>query len=241
LQELNEAIMEKLTEFLHKPFQKKDGSRASWFVEEKPYLSALPPCPYELAAWRVATVQYNYHIALNGQNYSVPFEYIRRQVDVRVTKNMVEVLYEGQRICSHRRLEGPQGQYSTLEAHMPPDHRRYASWDGDRFRSWAAKIGSSTSAVIEVILARPKIEQQAYKSALALLRLADKYSVERLEAACTKALSYTAQPSHKSIQAILRTGQDRLQTEASVSSSTSEFGITRGADYYRRREVKNVD
>lgn len=241
LRELNEAIREKLTEFLHKPFQKKDGCRASLFAEEKPYLSALPPHPYELAIWKVATVQYNYHIAVNGQNYSVPFEYIRRHVDVRLTKNMVEVLFEGHRICSHRRLEGPQGQYSTLQAHMPPDHRRYASWDGERFRSWAAKIGAGASAVLEAILSRPKVEQQAYKSAMAFLRLADKYSVERLEAACAKALSFTAQPSHKSIQAILRTGQDRLQTEAATPSPASEFGITRGADYYRRKEAKNVD
>jgi transposase len=241
LLELNKAIIEKLAEFLRKPFQKKDGSRASLFEEEKPYLAALPSHPYELAVWKLATVQYNYHIAVNGQNYSVPFEYIRRQVDVRITKNMIEVLYEGHRICSHRRLEGPPGQYSTLEAHMPPDHRRYASWDGERFRSWAAKIGAGASAVIEAILARPKVEQQAYKSAMALLRLADKYSVERLEAACAKALSFTAQPSHKSIQAILRAGQDRLQAEEPAPSSASEFGITRGAGYYRRKEVKNVD
>jgi transposase len=125
LRELNEAIREKLTEFLQKPFQKKDGSRASWFAEEKPYLSPLPPRPYELTAWRVATVQYNYHIGVNGQNYSVPFEYIRRQVDVRVTKNMIEVLYEGHRICSHPRLEGPQGQYSTIEAHKQKTGEAY--------------------------------------------------------------------------------------------------------------------
>lgn len=241
LGELNEAIREKLTEFLHKPFQKKDGSRSSLFAEEKPYLSALPSHPYELATWKVATVQYNYHIAVSGQNYSTPFEYIRRQVDVRITKNMVEVLFEGHRICSHRRLEGSPGQYSTLQAHMPPDHRRYASWDGERFRAWAAKIGASTSEVLETILSRPKVEQQAYKSAMAFLRLADKYSVERLEAACSKALSYMPQPCHKNIQAILRAGQDRLQPESSVSSSASEFGITRGADYYRRKEGKNVD
>ena len=236
---LNEAIKEKLAEFLNKPFQKKDGSRASLFAQEQSYLFALPPHPYELAVWKVATVQYNYHIAVNGQNYSVPFDYIRRQVDVRITKNMVEVIFEGQRICSHPRLEGLQGQYSTLQAHMPPDHRRYVSWDGERFRSWAAKIGPSTSAVMEAILSRPKVEQQAYKSAMAFLRLADKYPVERLEVACAKALSYTSQPSQKNVQTILRAGQDRL-VESSVSSFASEFGITRGASYYRRKEVKDV-
>jgi len=242
LRELNEAVREKLIEFLHKPFQKKDGSRYSLFEEEKPYLSTLPSRPYELAFWKVATVQYNYHIEVGrGHHYSVPFEYIRRQVDVRITKNMIEVLYEGHRICSHQRLEGPEGQYSTQKAHMPPDHRRYDTWDGDRFRTWAVKIGPSTSAVVAGILSRPKVEQQAYKGAMALLRLSEKYSAERLEAACAKALSHTSQPSHKSIQAILRTGQDRLPVAEPAAPTSSEFGITRGANYYRRKEVKNAD
>jgi hypothetical protein len=69
------------------------------------------------------------------------------------------------------------------------------------------------------------------------LKLADKYSVERLEAACTKALSYTVQPSLKSIQAILKSGQDKLLKETPAHSS-SEFGLTRGADYYSRRDGK---
>lgn len=211
------------------------------FAEEKPYLQALPGRPYDLATWKVATVQYNYHVTIDGQNYSVPFEYIKRQVDVRITKGVVEVLFEGHRICSHPRLEGAKGQYSTLEAHMPPDHRKYAAWDGERFRTWASKIGPNTLAVINVILSRPKVEQQAYKTAMALLRQADKYSIERLEAACARALSYTAQPSFKSIQAILKSGQDQLEVETAATPAASEYGITRGAAYYRRKEGHNAD
>jgi len=62
LHELNEAIRQKLKEFNNKPFQKKEGSRASLFEEERPFLLPLPPKPFELATWRVATVQFNYHI-----------------------------------------------------------------------------------------------------------------------------------------------------------------------------------
>jgi hypothetical protein len=67
-------------------------------------------------------------------------------------------------------------------------------------------------------------------------KLADKYSVERLEAACKKALSYTAAPSYKSIKNILSAGQDKLlQPEQKEPVTTSsKYGITRGADYYRR-------
>lgn len=106
LRELNLAIREKLTAFLEKPFQKKDGSRISLFAKEKPFLLPLPAKQFELAAWKIATVQYNYHISVENQNYSVPFEYIKQKVDVRVTRNVIEVFFEGNRICSHTRLYG---------------------------------------------------------------------------------------------------------------------------------------
>ena len=125
LAELNEAVSERLYEFNHKPFQKKEGSRAAAFEEEKPFLLPLPAVPFELAMWKVATVQYSYHISVDKQNYSVPYEYIKQKVDVRLTSHTVEVFFEGNRIASHPRLYGRPNQYSTLEMHMPPDHQKY--------------------------------------------------------------------------------------------------------------------
>lgn len=125
LAELNEAVSERLYEFNHKPFQKKEGSRAAAFEEEKPFLLPLPAVPFELAMWKVATVQYSYHISVDKHNYSVPYEYIKQKVDVRLTSHTVEVFFEGNRIASHPRLYGRPNQYSTLETHMPPDHQKY--------------------------------------------------------------------------------------------------------------------
>lgn len=61
----------------------------------------LPKRDFEISAWKSAKVNFSYHIEVDGRYYSVPFEYIKRQVDVRVTRNTVEVFYEGTRICSH--------------------------------------------------------------------------------------------------------------------------------------------
>ena len=66
---------------------------------------------------------------------------------------------------------------------------------------------------------------------MALLKLGDKYSAARLEAACKRALSYTLSPSFKSIQTILATGQDKLPDEETADTS-SQFGFTRGPGYY---------
>jgi hypothetical protein len=237
LQELNSAIKEKLEAFNQRPFQKKEGSRYSIFSEEeKPFLMPLPATPYELATWKTATVQFNYHISVDKMHYSVPYEYIKHKVDVRVTRNIVEVFYQNHRICSHPRLYGRHGQYSTVEAHMPEDHQNYVQWNAERFISWAQKVGPNTEITIKSILSSHKVEQQGYRSCMALLKLADKYSVIRLEAACKKALFYTPNPSLKSVKTILSTGQDKVIDQPAVTNNDSaQYGFTRGAEYYGRK------
>ena len=170
-------------------------------------------------------------------NYSVPYEYIKQKVDVRLTKSTVEVFFNGNRICSHPRLHGRPNQYSTTEEHMPPNHQKYVQWNGDRFRRWASKIGESTHTVIDALLSGYKVEQQGYKACMGILKLADKYSPERLGNACRKALSYTPRPSLKNIQTILASGQDKISDEKREAEKKpeSQYGFTRGADYYEGR------
>lgn len=237
LSELNESIRKKLDDFNKRPFQKKEGNRHSIFLgEEKPFLAPLPAASYELAEWKIATVQFNYHISVDKMHYSVPYEYIKHKVDVRITNNVIEVFYHANRICSHKRLKGRQGQYSTVEAHMPEDHKNYIQWDSNRFIRWAEKIGPDVAVVVKSILKSHKIEQQGYRSCMGVIKLADKYSVDRLESACKKALAYTPSPSYKILKNILVTGQDKLNEKKNPTSTseTSAHGFVRGADYYRR-------
>jgi transposase len=235
LAELNREIRSKLDVYNRRPFQKKEGSRYSFFKEEKPFLAPLPAASYERATWKQATVQFNYHISLDKMQYSVPYEYIKQKVDVRITRNIIEVFYHNTRICSHKRLYGRPGQYSAIEAHMPEDHQKYLKWDKKRFIGWAEKIGPNTVITIKSILASYRVEQQGYKSCMGILKLADRYSLNRLETACNKALSYTPHPSYKIIKNILTTGQDKLKDEQQErSSALNEHGFTRGAGYYGR-------
>lgn len=236
LAELNQAIRKKLKEFSHRPFQKKEGSRYEIFRDEElPHLLKLPTTPYELAEWKSASVLFNYHISVDGMQYSVPYEYIKRKVDVRITDSVVEVFYNHNRIASHRRLYGRKGQYSTVTEHMPEDHQKYLEWNGDRFRNWASQIGENTRKVVDSLLTSQRVEQQSYRACMGLLKLSDRYSRTRLEAACKLALSYTDSPSQKSVRNILAAGQDKTAQEASASNETrNKHAITRGADYYRR-------
>lgn len=239
LHELNQAIQSRLKDFSRKPFQKKEGSRYEIFRDEElPLLAPLPASPYELVEWKQSTVQFNYHISVDGMLYSVPHEYIKRKVDVRVTGTTIEIFYNSTRIASHRRLYGRKGQYSTVTEHMPASHQEYLEWNGERFRKWAHHIGDSTEQVVNGMLASKRVEQQSYRSCMGLLRLADKYSVDRLEAACKKALTFTASPSYKSIKNILDTGNDKTPTLDAIGSKSistpNKYALTRGSDYYRR-------
>jgi len=237
LWELNEAMQQKLSEFNRKPFQKKPGNREIAFAEERPFLSPLPPKPFELSSWKIATVQLNYHIAVDKMNYSVPYEYIKYKVDVRLTKNMIEIFYNGNRITSHKRLYGYPGQYSTIVEHMPENHREYTQWNAERFIKWAYDVGPHTEQTVKAIIASRKVEQQSYKTCIALLKLADTYSAIRLEGACEKALLYHSCPSFKSIKTILKTGSDKRTKEKAcpketVEKNTQQYAFTRGNAYY---------
>lgn len=233
LAELNAVIKEKLVKFNSNLFQKKEGSRLSVFLgEEKPLLAPLPATRFELADWRQATVQFNYHIAVDMMYYSVPYQYIRKQVDVRVSDSTVEVFLQQTRIASHARLFGRPGQYSTRHEHMPDEHQKYLDWNGDRFRRWAAKLGENTNTVVCGILASGRVEQQTYRSCMGLLKLAEKHSPELLEETCKRALAYSHSPSYKSIKNLLVTMIDGQSSEPQETQAVNQYGITRGAKYY---------
>lgn len=115
---------------------------------------------------------------------------------------------------------------------MPQEHQKYLEWNGDRFRKWADSIGINTSKVVDAILTSGRIEQQSYRSCMGLLKLAEKYSSEKLEQVCAKALSYSGKPSYKSIKNLLVATKDAPDTESESSQVEKPHGITRGARYY---------
>jgi hypothetical protein len=179
LTDLNEKIWEKLEEYNTNPFQKLEGSRQSKYLEEKCFLLPLPRHPFELSEWRVATVQKDYHVKCGNQYYSVPHMYIGKKVNIRATRDVVEVYFDNMRVCSHQRMDAYRDKYITDKAHMPEGHRKHGEWSGDRFRSWAIKIGPNCHACIEYFLSSAKVEEQSFKTCNALLHLSSKYTAER--------------------------------------------------------------
>ena len=76
-----------------------------------------------------------------------------------------------------------------------------------------------------------------YRSCMGLLKLEEKYSPEKLEQACAKALSYSGKPSYKSIKNLLVTAKDEPDTRSESSQAVKPHGITRGARYYGGKQA----
>lgn len=234
LSDLNDAIVKKIDEINERPFQKKAGSRTSIFLgQEKDLLIPLPPRPYEIIVRKRATVNFNYHVDFDGVYYSVPFQYVKREVEIAASTKTVSVSCDGQRIAMHERSLGQRGSYVTVPEHMPQAHRDFVEWDGDRFRRWAGKIGPSTYKVIDAILTAKKIEQQTYRSCHGVLSLAKRHGDALLEEACTKALSYSPRPSYKTVKSITS------KLVASIEPDPDEHAYLRGADYYGHIDDEN--
>ena len=127
------------------------------------------------------------------------------------------------------------GQYSTNVDHMPENHQLYSEWDSGRFKRWAENIGPYTKEVVDKIFAAYRVEEQAYKGCLSLLKLADKYSSNRLENACAVALTHIPSPRYKNIRLILEAGQDLPKKDSpkeGAEDTVNKYTHLRGPEYY---------
>lgn len=231
LPDLNRAVARQLKAFNERPFEKREGSRSSVFQkEEASFLQPLPSVPFEYAEWKTVTVSFDYHVCIDHQYYSVPFQLVHKRVEARITSTLVEIYYRKKRVAIHHRLFGRRHQYATLPEHMPPNHQLYSLWNGNRFRRWADKIGPSTKTVIEARLHAYAVEEQAYKSCIAMLKLAETYTDERLEHACRLALQKDPTPSYSYLKNILAHGLDKEATPPAKPRKAHAF--LRGAAYY---------
>ena len=237
LAELNEAIRELLIRLNNRKFRKLDTNRARLFETlEKPVLKPLPNDPFTFAAWKKARVNIDYHIEINRHYYSVPYQYVHEEVEVRVSEKTVEVFLKGHRIATHVRNDTPC-KHSTLAEHRPKKHQDL-EWTVTRISAKGRAVGESTTLALERIMKSRKHPELGYRACLGVLRLGDRYSNERLESACRRALAMNA-CSYRSIQSILKTGLDRQEVDPpEVPTIYKETHVNvRGAAYYRKEAI----
>jgi transposase len=170
-------------------------------------------------------------VELDHHYYSVPYQLRGHRMDARMTANTVEIFFKGNRVASHKRSY-VRGQHTTITAHMPESHKRYLEWTPSRIIRWAAKTGPSTEALVKEIMERKAHPEQGFRSALGIIRLGRRYGIERLEAACARALVMKAF-SYRSVQSILRHNLDGKELPVTMSTPAIDHENIRGNTYYK--------
>ena len=235
LEELNQAIADLLSDLNERPFRKLPGCRRSQLEAlDRPALVPLPSQPYEFAKWGRTVVGADYHVRVEGADYSVPYQLVGRRLDWRQTEHTVELFDHGKRVAAHARQR--EGSCATLREHMPRAHQAYAEGQSPRaLLAWAAAVGPATAELARTILSSKPHPLQGLQSCQGLRPLQRRYGPERLEAACRRALALGS-ANLKTIRSILQHGLDRQEPPGTTTGTTPglllEHINIRGAHYY---------
>jgi len=94
------------------------------FAVERLHLKPLPAWIPEVYRLQQRLVDVEGYIALHTNRYSVPVDWIGRRVEVRETKDKIEIQLDARRLVTHRRIVEAEHQRVLLAEHRPPRGQR---------------------------------------------------------------------------------------------------------------------
>jgi hypothetical protein len=94
------------------------------FAVERLHLKPLPAWIPEVYRLHQRLVDIEGYVALNSNRYSVPVEWIGRRVEVRETRDKIEIQLDAHRLVTHRRIAEAEHQRVLLPEHRPPRGQR---------------------------------------------------------------------------------------------------------------------
>jgi transposase len=147
----------------------------------------------------------------------------------------VEIFHQGDRIAIHLRGSG-DGKHTTAQDHMPSSHRRYADWTLEKILREARGVGASTEMFCQLVLDKKPHPEQGFRTCMGVVRLSKMVGVQRLEAACLRALQVGAL-NYGSVKSILDNRLEghpapRRRSEGESVQSAVPHANIRGSSYY---------
>lgn len=90
------------------------------FALEQRHLKPLPAWIPEVYRLQQRTVDVEGYVALHSNRYSVPVAWVGHSVEVRETRDKIEIQLDARNIVTHERVPDQQFQRITLAVHRPP-------------------------------------------------------------------------------------------------------------------------
>lgn len=233
LGELNQELR-RLTQVMNThPFKKLAGNRLARFESDEPaHLKPLPNSAFELCDWKYGVrAGHDYHVEHDAAYYSVPYRLRGMRVDLRYTRQIIEIFHAGQRVALHDLTTTP-GEIVTAPGHRPVAHQRVLEGEPLALSSWAKSVGPYTQLMIDHHLENRPDLTNGLKAARRMRELARLYGNERFEEVCGYAFPLNI-VSLRSVESIIKQQADRQQTRQSSSvPPKGNHENVRGGSYF---------
>jgi len=197
--------------------------------QERSVLNPLAPARWDPVSWAEPSVGPDWRVQFEKAFYTVPYEYIGSRVQVFGNLSIVRIYFDYKEITLHHRAT-KLWEVVRKSEHAPPHQEEYLNATRESLLRWAQRLGGAVGQVAEIIFSDKAVD--GMRPVRALIRLADAYSVERLQNACLRALLYRTS-TYQSVKNILVKGLDLLPAaQAAGPSGQLHFRFQRPEGYF---------
>ena len=155
--------------------------------EERQALAPWDGEPYEVTHWRTAKVHPDHHVACQYALYSVPSSLCPpgQRVEIGLGSKLARIYHRGRLLKLHPRQ--PRGGRSTDPADYPTELTAYTLRAPEGIKRRAAEQGPAVAEFADRLFDGP-LPWAKVRQGHKLVRLGQRYTPERLDDACRKAL-----------------------------------------------------
>jgi transposase len=188
------------------------------FELERAALQPLPARAPEVCAWARASVHRDTHVQFGYCLYSVPYTLIGTDVFVRATASLVQAFDAEHRLLASHPRGTRRGQRFTQPDHLPPAAKAWSMQTPRYCLEQARAVGPACLALVQRMFGDRVLDR--LRGVQGLLRLADTYGGERLEAACRR-VGEVDLVSSRTVRLMLERGLESEPPPAPTAAATS--------------------
>ena len=155
--------------------------------DEKPKLRPLPVEEFKMSTPGSRKVYHDCHVFIDYSYYSVPFEYVGKEVDIEISKELVKIFYHDKEIAVHPRLR-EKGKFQTNVNHYPKYKRFTDTEYQEMYQAKMAAIGPYAEQIFFAII--EKHPKDWSRTVQGILSLGKKYPKDVINLACKRALAF---------------------------------------------------
>jgi hypothetical protein len=200
------------------------------FELERASLKALPPRTPEVCSWARLKVHRDTHVQFDYCLYSVPYRLIGTVTTLRATSQQVMIFNDvHETVAVHPRGQR-RGQRFTVDDHLPPPALAWKMHHPQYCLERAQAIGPACAALVNRMFGDRVLDR--LRGVQSLLRLAERFGKERLEAACAR-MGDVDTVSSRTVRVMLEKGLDQVPPPPPPTTSPVYQGKAR---YYRGKQ-----